>query len=70
MPEFWSFLAEVVKKLPTAHEEPDPAQRLDREGFDACLWTPLSAGDSDVANLHDLEAFGLLDESWPDISPE
>ena len=70
MPEFWRFLEELVKKLPTENEDPDPAGRLGWEGFNGWLWPPSLASDSDVANLCDLEAFGLPDESWPDISPD
>jgi hypothetical protein len=65
MPEFWTFLADLVKKLPSAAEYPDQAEDqndIGWEGLDRCPSTSSSASDADVANLDDLKAFDLLDD--------
>ena len=65
MPEFWTFLADLVKKLPSAAEFANLAEgqnQISWEGFDRCPSTSSSASNADVANLDDLKAFDLLDD--------
>lgn len=65
MEDFWAFVTNLVKKIPSASEADDQSH-IGWEGFTRCPSTSSSsASDWDVANLDDLEAFDLPDEIHP-----
>ena len=68
MDEFWDFFEEFIARLPTTEEEHRDAQTHGWRDYGRSRypWTLTRDSDSDVADLDDLEAFGLLDDSsWP-----
>ena len=67
MREFWAYLQEYIEQLPLTDEDHEKATSFGWGGFSRCA---SSDSDSDVANLDDLEAFDLHDESSPCLSFE
>jgi hypothetical protein len=72
MPEFWAYLMEFIEHLPLTDEDHEKAASFGWEGFTRCASTVEHTSDSDpdVANLDDLEAFDLDEESSPSLSFE
>ena len=68
MPQFWSFMKQFVKNLPTANRlKNKEIKQINSNGlvFGRCPSRSSCAGiDWDIANLDDLEAFDLPDDDW------